>query len=94
MSEGGTTLPTVFLESVSDMAGLSIMLQMLAKQARNFVLQTLGDAAEYDETVGRVRMLVANKAAMARGPGPVPMHVGHVQAEHMGEWQEEWFEGG
>lgn len=75
-----------------DTVKVGILLEMLPQQAHDFVLQTLGNEVEYEETAERVRAFVARKLAIASGSGLATMDMGHAQAESCGDWEdeEEW----
>lgn len=72
------TLAKRFRETFSNIVKVGILLQMLPKQARDFVLQAFGNGLKYEEIVKRVRTFVANKVAMTVGSGPGPVDVGEI----------------
>lgn len=64
---------------------VGVLFETLPKQAHDVVLQVIGNDAEYEEIVERVRMFVVNNVDMMSGSERDPVDVGQAHAENYGE---------
>lgn len=66
------------------------MLQMRPRKVRDFIFQTVGSRVRSEETVERVRTLLASRAAMTPGSGATLMDVAELLGVGKeGEWDED-----